>query len=116
MDNDENTVVVVVVDDDVVDARCVRLCDTDCEQKRDRFLLGNKIKWPIETAFAIHVLSILAFQNDVHLAISISIDFLIFCCVEATEAHHAHHLLFFGSFPFQIGFGNVWSFAFHFRR
>lgn len=63
-------------------------------------VLGNKIQWPIEATFTIHVLSIFPFQYDMHLAGIVSVHFLIFGRVEAAKTHRFHHFLFVGRFTF----------------
>lgn len=40
--------------------------------------LCNKIKWPIEAALAVHVLTIFPFQNDMHFAYLVAIDLFAF--------------------------------------
>ena len=49
--------------------------------------LSYEIEWSVETAFAVHVLTVLALQNNVYLTDIISLDFFTFGRVESSKTH-----------------------------
>lgn len=77
--------------------------------------LRNKIQRPIESTFAVHVLSIFALEYDVHLADIVALHLFAFRRIKATEAHRLKHLLLLGRFALEFGFRyhglHLWSTA-----
>lgn len=67
---------------------------------------GDKVQRPIEAALAVHVLAVLALQDDVHFAHIVAVHLLVFGGVEAAEAHRLHHLLLVGTFTRKVSFGD----------
>lgn len=69
-------------------------------QHRMNSILSHKVQWSIETTLPVHVLAVLALQNDVNCAYFISRYFLSLCSIKSTETHKLHHFLFIRTLPF----------------